>query len=397
MRFSLRSSSPTWRAISRSRAPWAHTYLDVSGNPGSCAPRGSLRSRSRVRSWMSSLAYQNDTRAARPHPCSPSAPPCHRISVEQEPPAHCDTRTHRGRELLRAAGIESSPALTPIRLARNHCSAPSRQDLTCARGRVGTAECPHPAPPMDVSSSRQCRMRCPPWPDAAAALGHPDRPALARHSQIQAPSHFARARRFETDPPHPALPNPDSKWFSVDPTVERLTCVQEVRHVRPAVSQPNIDSPAHVFQRGSDVHPLRNRPYERYAQLRRRQGAQRHSNPTVLSVVRAPFYRGKRLYIRDAKAVKAHPEWRCGEREPTRPDPARPAGPRACSMSPPPTAISRKGPAASPAGFHQVALLSEATATKAPPIPNARLPTVSTIWLCAGMATDRHNSAILIT
>jgi hypothetical protein len=66
-------------------------------------------------------------------------------------------------------------------------------------------------------------------------------------------------------------------------------------------------------------------------------------------------------------------------------------------MNPPPTEISRKGPAASPAGFHQVALLSEATATKAPPIPNARPPTLSTIWLCAGMATDRHNRAILVT
>ena len=38
-----------------------------------------------------------------------------------------------------------------------------------------------------------------------------------------------------------------------------------------------------------------------------------------------------------------------------------------------------KGPAARPAGFHQVALLSLATATNAPPMPSARLPTASTL------------------
>jgi hypothetical protein len=40
-------------------------------------------------------------------------------------------------------------------------------------------------------------------------------------------------------------------------------------------------------------------------------------------------------------------------------------------------AKSRNGPDAKPPGFHQVALLSLATATKAPPIPSARSPTAS--------------------
>ena len=42
--------------------------------------------------------------------------------------------------------------------------------------------------------------------------------------------------------------------------------------------------------------------------------------------------------------------------------------------------LTDNAPAANPAGFHQVALLSEATATNAPPIPRARLPIVSIAW-----------------
>jgi hypothetical protein len=48
--------------------------------------------------------------------------------------------------------------------------------------------------------------------------------------------------------------------------------------------------------------------------------------------------------------------------------------------------MSKKGPAPKPAGFHQEAVLSEATATNAPPIPSARAPTASTIWAPAGTA-----------
>src|SRR5262245_50326613 len=48
-------------------------------------------------------------------------------------------------------------------------------------------------------------------------------------------------------------------------------------------------------------------------------------------------------------------------------------------------ATSTKGPAAGPAGFHQVALLSFATATNAPPMPSARVPTVSMVWADAGV------------
>lgn len=60
-----------------------------------------------------------------------------------------------------------------------------------------------------------------------------------------------------------------------------------------------------------------------------------------------------------------------------------------------PSATSTNGPAARPAGFHQVALLSEATATKAPPIPSARLPTSSTTCADTGLgAPPMHNHAV---
>jgi hypothetical protein len=44
-----------------------------------------------------------------------------------------------------------------------------------------------------------------------------------------------------------------------------------------------------------------------------------------------------------------------------------------------PTEMSEYGPVARPPGFHHVAVLSAATATNAPPMPSARLPTLSTI------------------
>jgi hypothetical protein len=62
--------------------------------------------------------------------------------------------------------------------------------------------------------------------------------------------------------------------------------------------------------------------------------------------------------------------------------------------------MSENGPVARPAGFHQVAELSEATATKAPPIPMARLPTLSTIWaeqtLAETVRRQAHAIVVLI-
>lgn len=59
------------------------------------------------------------------------------------------------------------------------------------------------------------------------------------------------------------------------------------------------------------------------------------------------------------------------------------------------SARSMNGPAANPPGFHQIALESDATATKAPPIPSARGPVDSTIWAEAGTLATRQSSAIL--
>jgi len=61
-----------------------------------------------------------------------------------------------------------------------------------------------------------------------------------------------------------------------------------------------------------------------------------------------------------------------------------------------PQAISTKGPAAMPAGFHHVALLSDATATNAPPMPSARLPAVSITCACAACAANMHTNATLV-
>src|SRR3954470_7817521 len=52
--------------------------------------------------------------------------------------------------------------------------------------------------------------------------------------------------------------------------------------------------------------------------------------------------------------------------------------------------MSRKGPAAIPAGFHHVALLSVATPTNAPPMPGARPPATS-------MACARRSSGQKVT
>src|SRR5438128_7108495 len=55
--------------------------------------------------------------------------------------------------------------------------------------------------------------------------------------------------------------------------------------------------------------------------------------------------------------------------------------------------MSENGPVARPAGFHQVAVLSAATATNAPPIPSARLPTLSTICAEESPATATRRAA----
>jgi hypothetical protein len=58
--------------------------------------------------------------------------------------------------------------------------------------------------------------------------------------------------------------------------------------------------------------------------------------------------------------------------------------------------MSTNGPAAIPAGFHQVALLSDATATNAPPMPSARLPALSTICAWADETPIVQTSAKLV-
>src|SRR5262245_3834799 len=50
------------------------------------------------------------------------------------------------------------------------------------------------------------------------------------------------------------------------------------------------------------------------------------------------------------------------------------------------TSASKNGPVASPAAFHHVAVASSATATKAPPSPCARIPTLSYNCADAGVA-----------
>src|SRR2546428_469462 len=57
------------------------------------------------------------------------------------------------------------------------------------------------------------------------------------------------------------------------------------------------------------------------------------------------------------------------------------SGIRPCSYK-----MLRVAPLARPAGFHQLAVASSATATKAPPIPCARVPTLSKICAPAGAA-----------
>src|SRR5262249_62242309 len=63
------------------------------------------------------------------------------------------------------------------------------------------------------------------------------------------------------------------------------------------------------------------------------------------------------------------------------------------SVTPWPIEMSAKGPVAKPAGFHHVAVLSAATATNAPPIPRARLPTLSTICAELSVATTTRTVA----
>src|SRR5262245_14889877 len=55
----------------------------------------------------------------------------------------------------------------------------------------------------------------------------------------------------------------------------------------------------------------------------------------------------------------------------------------------------RVAPVASPAGFHHVAVASSATATKAPPMPCARVPTNSHICAAAGDAHTTTTSAAI--
>lgn len=57
--------------------------------------------------------------------------------------------------------------------------------------------------------------------------------------------------------------------------------------------------------------------------------------------------------------------------------PAEPGNGSRFGVPPRPNAMSANGPVGRAAGFHQTALLSDATATNAPAIPAARLPTVS--------------------
>src|SRR6185295_10675007 len=59
----------------------------------------------------------------------------------------------------------------------------------------------------------------------------------------------------------------------------------------------------------------------------------------------------------------------------------------AVEKTPPDTEASATGMDESPAGFHHPADASSATATNAPPIPCARLPTTSkSLWAAAGTA-----------
>ena len=135
MRFSLRSSSPIGGPF-RDHAPHGRThtwtYPATQGRALLRKPPISV-----VRAILDVIvAHQNDTRAARPHPCSPSAPPRHRVSVEQEPAAQRDRHTGGRRQLLRAARVQPP--------ARPHAEAPGqepllraeRHDPTLTRGRV---------------------------------------------------------------------------------------------------------------------------------------------------------------------------------------------------------------------------------------------------------------------
>ena len=79
------------------------------------------------------------------------------------------------------------------------------------------------------------------------------------------------------------------------------------------------------------------------------------------------------LYVCDPQAVIAEAEGRRAEREPLNPVTA--GRESFCDLRCRSRARDiEKGPSARPAGFHQVALLSLATATNAPPMPCARLP-----------------------
>ena len=144
-------------------------------------------------------------------------------------------------------------------------------------------------------------------------------------------------------------------------------------------SRPCMKRSADVFQRRASVYSGNQRLGEREAHMTRRQRAHWHSGSSLFSVGSALPCRVKWLYVSDTKAVIADSErWR-RKREPGRRLPPC----RQLFVRPPPrvraSATSTNGPAAMPAGFHHVALLSDATATNAPPIPAARPPTVSVV------------------